>query len=1167
MMLRNYASMSNLKYHEKQITYNLTNLLNEVKFQFPDDEKIDLSNPKYQELLSNNPFNPKLMGGLAESLQIKDKVLTVELWEDLANGWCPVDEKSPMFEQAIETPRGKMVQFNQTATQISPLGTYEYKKDSTRRCGTEFIFPFGERLSSAISLMATTDPTVEGKFADIAVKIFNDRVMPEMLKLARVRKGKQGAIYEVGSEILAVPFMHSENRSEQAFYHFHFDLMNVARGQDGELNSLCTDEIGANASALDAIFMSGMKEELEKEFGFVFEAVKHQDDVENEFLDIGEMKTVSFDLPHSVIPSNVQEYRKARDKEMVEALKKTGKKGYEAEELARHASRDDKTEKSPAELRAKWKDDYNQLGWTVEQFHKDLEKAKIQKANEVLVPPTDSVLEDSFLRNHKDVAFTEYQYMAHIHKQLLPYMSSEQAQREATRIFESTCQLAMSKEQMEYFKPFLDGKIEDPTEHQSMQLKFMREAKFLHNSTIARDKYISESLLARKDETLFAYDKAEVSDFITKYEEKQPDYNGKAFKFGKGQREAIMMIGSENGAVCNVAGRAGAGKSTLLKVAREFYKERGFHIYGTSTSSTATKGLAESTGMGKDDFYNTTKLVKLLEEGKLKFTPRTILFWDEAGMADSKTFYEIIQHINKAGAKVVLVGEKEQLTPVGAGGSFKRLNEEHITTKVTEINRQNDQWQREMVEDFASGRSKDAIKSLHEKGRVAITKTEGERLEKIVNDFLTAKETNITGTIQFKLLDQDGNEHIINKSSLSFHTTAKNKEGVEYEINKSFSNEELLEMATSTDKKKFFTFKKALQQNVDFEIKEVLTVTDQLQREVKDIDFKQKVILSATNNDIDAINEKVRATLKAQGKLPTEEFTIQGKDGQERGFSVGDRIIFVKNQKGDDVDRQKFLNAEQGQIVGVVKSTTGEPKAIRLLMDDGRETMLDLNKKHNIKHSYATSIHKSQGSTKTESFYYVSGNTNSLHHAYVACSRHRKNMTMYLSEDMVGKLEKKMTHKEPTAQMKKVAEWVAQDKGLDLPSEVLASYTETRSWLSEHWKDMGTDQEKALDKFSSIIEAMAKENYKKTSHDYELLDGKVATTYASIKAQQLEAIKQYRKKPEEIPIAVKAKLSAQNQMKQKNVMVQTVEKVVEKVVESVQTIKKKAHTLTLKVKQ
>jgi len=1044
MMLRNYASMTNLEYHEKQLNYNSTSLLASIAEKFPDEQHRDLNDPKFAQFLADNPYNPKILGDLAHSLGLDEKFLSPELWKDLSNGWCPVSKSSPLFSQALDTPRAKMVQFRKTSTPINPDGSYRYPaKDAKKnRLGTEFIFCFGERLSTAVALLATEDPSIEKRFSQLCNDVFRNAVMPEMLNLARIRKGKDGTDYQCAAEILGIPFFHVDSRSESPFLHFHFDLMNVARGYDGNLYSLCTDEIGANASALDAIFMRHMKDGLEREFGFVFEPVKHDDDLANEFIQDHESKTVSFDLPEMLIPANVRDWRSNRERELQQALKQSGKTGYKAEELARLTSRDEKTDKSPAQLMAQWKQEFKRMDWTPTQFKQELSRVKVAK--KVQPAPSAEVIEDTFLRHHKDVAMTESQYLAHIQKQLLPFMTGDQAEREATTIFERDCVLSMSKEQMDYFRPLLNDTITDPNQRQSMQLRFMREARFLHRSTIAKDSYITASLKAREHEQGFRFERNQVDRFILDYEAQHssPD---RRFKFAKGQREAVQMILSEPGAVCNVAGRAGAGKSTLLKAARDFYIFNGFKVYGTSTSSTASKGLADSTGMGAGDFHNTTKLIRLLDDGKLKLDKKTVLFWDEAGMADTNTFYRVIQHINNAGAKLVLVGEKEQLQSVGYGGNFAQLNQDFITTPVREINRQVDQWQRDMVEDFASGRANQAVRTLYENGKVIITKTDDQRLVEIVNDYLTATSN-----------------------------------------------------------------------------------------------AKDKIILAATNDDIERINLAVRTQLKQSGKLPEQDVMVQCNDKRERAFAVGDRIVFSKNQKSDDADTQQLNNSDTGVISEVFTSKlTGRPNSIKLKMDDGRETMLNLGKPHSLRHAYAVTVHKSQGQTKNQSFYFVSSNTNSLHHAYVACSRHRHELKMYLSEDMVGKLETKLEGKAPTASMRKVARWIASEKNLDLPTETLQSFCETRAFLDQHWQATTGKASHPLDKFISIVEAMSATHFKKTSHDYEILDGKAKNTYEALKLARIEQVRQTATKPVAlIPDAIKARLVQTNQQAQQRAQLQ-----------------------------
>ena len=203
---------------------------------------------------------------------------------------------------------------------------------------------------------------------------------------------------------------------------------------------------------------------------------------------------------------------------------------------------------------------------------------------------------------------------------------------------------------------------------------------------------------------------------------------------------------------------------------------------------------------------------------------------------------------------------------------------------------------------------------------------------------------------------------------------------------------------------------------------------------------------------------------------------------------------------------------------------------MKLRMDDGREAFLDLSKDHAIKHAYAMTTHKAQGATKDAAFYWVSATGNSLHQAYVACSRHRKDLRMYLSEDMVQSMEDRMKGKPATASMKKVATWVAHEKGLDLPPETFKSFKETRAFLDKHYAKVTGEEPHPLDRFTNIVEAMAKENLKKTSFDFEVLDGKARNTYEAIKTAIFKRTRKAVALPRPAPEAIKAQLAVANQV-------------------------------------
>lgn len=1152
MILRNYGNMNNLDYHKKQLEYNMSGLLHEIKKHYPNEANIQLDDPKYKEIIEKSAFNPQAIGGLAKLLGIDSKVISIDLWDDLQNGWCPVQPGSPLDKQAIDTPKGRMIQFNKSATPMDELGHYDIKSVAkNRRAGTEFLFVFGERVSTAMALMATENPDIERQFKEMCMETFREEIMPEMLKLGRVRKGADGQQMEYAKNILAVPFLHSENRAEQPFYHFHFDLLNVAQGYDDKFYALETTEIGANASALDAIFMSSMKKKLEQRFGLAFEEVYHDDDLKNEYVKKHEKKIVSFDLPESVIPKNIKEYRSKREKELLAELKKAGKSGYAAEELARVGSRDEKTDLAPSELRALWKDNFQKMNWTLEEFQKDLsaykkiqelDKTKNEKMKNF---PTSEIMEDSFLRNHKEVFFTEYQYLAHIKKQLLPYIDGLEAEKIATHIFENECVMVLSKEQSEYFKPFLEDKIEDPNERQSYQIRFHREVRFVHKRVLEAEKEAINGFKAREEEENFIFDKNSVDNFIINFEAQKTKQFGKSFKFSVendgGQRKALQMILTEKGAVCNVSGRAGTGKSTLLEAAKEYLEKNGFNVLGTSTASAATKELAKSTSMEEGQSMNTTHLLRLLDSGRKKLTNKDVIFWDEAGMAESKEFYRLSKHINEAGSRLVLIGEKEQLQAVGAGGLYSVFTENFVTTKIKSINRQVDQWQREMVEDFACGidesgvhRTRKGIYSLYDHGKVIVKEKESERLQQVVDDYLISVDptetiTTLTGNQVIHYMDEDGQ---------SYEKTIHKIDDLEGE-------------ALTTALKDGSIKNETLEAILGVKQPKVVQITEEKITKQKPIGFKEKFIIAPENSDCEKINEKVREELQAKGLLPKEEVTITGKDGIERKFSIGDRIVFFKNSKSADLETKKLDNSSTGTVLEIKNSKlNGKPERIVLLMDNGEKATVRVKEEQAMKHAYAITVHKSQGATKINTFYYVSASVNSLHHAYVGASRHKKEFKMYLSNDMVEKMVDKMEGKEPTASMKKVAEWVANERKLILSPETLKSFNETRKFLNENWRKIDGKDPHPLDDFSNIVEAMARRSFKKTTYDFDVVEGNGQATYMAIKAQRIEQIRKDLTTPAEPPEAIQAEIARANNSQ----AVQLVEPVIQPQKEVAQSI-------------
>jgi hypothetical protein len=1120
-----FKKMNNLDYHKKQLKYNMTAMLAEIKKAYPDELNPDLTDPRFKAIVQGMPFNPMIAGGIATALGLDDQVMTLDLWEDFCNGYAPANKlpkDSPLHEIAIDTPRGKMVQFTKGASPINSLGDYvlEPKKtDKQKRLGTEFVFGLSGNVSAAIARLATEDLSIELKLKNMFDDVLNNHVLPAMLEDAIIRTGKDGVDLNYVKELLMVSFFHSENRSESWFYHVHADLMNVALGYDDKLYSLNTDQIIQNKDHYNAIFQTVMKDKMEKEFGFVFKPIYLEEDLNNEFLADHEKNICSYDLIDDFVPGNVQDFAGRRQKEIEDAVKAKGKPmSFLEMERARLETRDEKTDLSPSELRAQWKTQFDELGYTAEHVKKAMRfnqvmpnSAKLpdeqliknyqrkvnsqavrkgqstafnyqvptglykqtnyqnqKRASVAMIEGTyaddneaDERLIQGFYRVHKEVSFTEHQFKAHMVKQLLETHDSEAAWRKAEQMFNDHCLHMMDKTKLDYFKEFMENKAMDPFERQQKMIQWAKNMQFTTKGIREMEMRIFDTLKARASEDHLTYSREEVSAFIVAWEDKKSEKFGKPVKMAAGQRDAVLASICSKGGIVNIAGRAGSGKSFLLECVKDFYDSKGVGMMGTSTSSAATIELEKSTNMKPGQSFNTAKLLQLLNNDK-KDLKGKVLVIDEAGMIDMDTMHDIVMHANKAGARLILSGECQQLQNVGLGSMLRTLSDAFNFTSVTEINRQSDAWQREMVNDFASGRSAKAVRSLYDHGRVTITKTEDERVVAAVQAYMTAthKEEHTVKVV--------GPGGVTNKT-------------------------EKVDVATP---------------------------------------FEQKVMIAATNFDVERLNNEIRAALKKSGQLPEDDQAkITCADKVERGFSEGDRVIFTKSTKSSDADPLEVANSQTGTIKGFkLDKLTKKPIALQIMLDTGKEIYLDCKKKKPaIRSAYCITTHKSQGQTRQSAMYYVSANCNSLHQAYVACSRHKQNVTMFLSEEMADKLAEKVDDKEPTARMVQVAHLIAKSRGIELPPEVTHSFAQTRAFLNENYEKMAEVGivPHETDQFCSIIEAMQKTQYKRSTLDFQLLDGEMINAYKEAKqlrkdmlagkAQPVMKTKEAKKEAEYVP--------------------------------------------------
>jgi Ti-type conjugative transfer relaxase TraA len=180
------------------------------------------------------------------------------------------------------------------------------------------------------------------------------------------------------------------------------------------------------------------------------------------------------------------------------------------------------------------------------------------------------------------------------------------------------------------------------------------------------------------------------------------------------QRGAFEHVTGERG-LSVVVGYAGTGKSAMLGVAREAWESAGYTVRGAALSGIAAEGLENGSGIASRTIAS---LEHQWSEGRELLTPRDVLIIDEAGMVGTRQMERVLAHAAEQGAKVVLVGDPQQLQAIEAGAAFRAIHERHGGVEITAVRRQRDDWQRDATRHLATGRTGLAIAAYDERDMV-----------------------------------------------------------------------------------------------------------------------------------------------------------------------------------------------------------------------------------------------------------------------------------------------------------------------------------------------------------------------------------------------------------------------------------------------------------------
>jgi conjugative relaxase-like TrwC/TraI family protein len=520
---------------------------------------------------------------------------------------------------------------------------------------------------------------------------------------AAVRRGHAGATVEEASGLVAAAFRHRTSRAGDPHLHTHVLAANLGRGVDGRWSALDGRRLYAHARTASFIYQAVLRGELTRTVGVEWSPVRR-----------GIAEVVG-------VPRDVMRAFSRRRAEIDAALAQRGTSGARAAEAAALATRRAKDSRVTADdLVGEWRRRAGELGFG-------------QRGLSLLVGREREVAVDA--RTWAEIA-DRLASPQGLTRKAATFGRSEVLQafceslpRGAT-VEARTLEAVADRFLAERAVPLLP----DAEERTSGEAFRRRDGRLLP-AGVDRLRYSTPEHLALERELVeravrsrgagVGNVEAEVVDAVV----------GARPTLSDEQREVVRSLCLDEHAVAVVAGRAGTGKTFTLGAAREAWQEAGLPVLGVAIARRAANELWEGAGI------RSTSMAALL--GDLRsgtwLPERSVLVVDEAGMVPTRELAELLDHVQRAGGKLVLVGDDRQLPSIDAGGVFGGLIRRGLAVELGENVRQANVWEREALDHLRAGRAEEALRLYRDQEAVVVAPTAVEAREQLVREWFEAR--------------------------------------------------------------------------------------------------------------------------------------------------------------------------------------------------------------------------------------------------------------------------------------------------------------------------------------------------------------------------------------------------------------------------------------------
>jgi conjugative relaxase-like TrwC/TraI family protein len=363
------------------------------------------------------------------------------------------------------------------------------------------------------------------------------------------------------------------------------------------------------------------------------------------------------------------------------------------------------------------------------------------------------------------------------------------------------------------------------------------------------------------------------------------------------QEAMVRQVTQDGAGISLVVGYAGAGKTYATGAAVDAFHRGGYQVICTAPTGAAARELERETKLPAPTLDS---LLGQLDRRDERLDRHTVVVLDEAAMVGTRKLARLLGYADRAGSKVVMIGDDRQLASIDTGGAFRAFRLRLGATELRGNHRQQTALGQQVAALFRAGRQDEAFDRLAEHGKVIVCRTEAEANAAQVRDWWQ----------RFR-------------------------------------------------------------------------------------DGQQAGMIAFTRVETTRLNAAARQLMAEAGRLGSDALQVG-----EREFRVGDWVVCGRNARA----RLGVVNGTRGQVTALDPTR----RTLTIQTDEGQDVTLPRwyvagrsYERPWVDHGYAITGHKTQGLTGDD--FGVRPSTRAdAHWAYVAASRHRFDLRLYLVEELTA---------------------------------------------------------------------------------------------------------------------------------------------------------------------